>query len=124
MDQRPNEIRSHRDLIAWQKAFELARLTYELTATFPADEKYGLTSQMRRAAVSAASNIAEGWGRGRGPDFARFLRIARGSAHELETQLCIAEAVGLQVNGIEEFQKAIDEMTRVTNGLLRTIDTT
>jgi len=111
-------ISSCQDLIAWQKAFELARLTYEITAEFPAEEKYGLTSQMRRAAVSAASNIAEGWGRGQGPDFGRFLRMARGSAYELETQLRIAEAVGLLEKGCKLYA-VIDEMTRVTNGLLR-----
>jgi four helix bundle protein len=114
-------IRSYRDLVAWQKAFELARLVYETTAGFPADETYGLKSQMRRSAVSTASNIAEGWGRGATQDFARFLRMARGSAYELETQTQIAQAVGLVGDTTELFQ-AIDEMTRVTNGLLRSVE--
>ena len=82
---------SYKDLLAWQNAKALAVQTYRATEAFPKSEVFGLTSQMRRAAVSIASNIAEGQGRSSRPDFTRFLRISRGSLLELETQLEIAQ---------------------------------
>ncbi len=85
---------SYRDLIAWQKAIRLALEVYRLTRAFPRDELYGLTSQMRRAAVSIASNVAEGKGRFSCKEFAQFLYRARGSLLELETQLFIASELG------------------------------
>ncbi len=87
-------INSYRDLLVWQKAIELAKATYDLTAKFPSEEKFGLVSQMRRAAVSIPSNIAEGRCRGTRKDFLQFLRIAYGSGAELETQMHIAERLG------------------------------
>ncbi len=82
-------VRSFRDLIVWQHAMEVAELVYGFTSKLPADERFGLVSQMCRAAVSVPSNIAEGWGRGTSSDrqLLSFLRIARGSLFELETQL-------------------------------------
>lgn len=112
---------SYQDLIAWQKAFAVTVEVYSLTAGFPPEEKFGLVSQMRRAAVGVASNIAEGWGRGATTDFVRFLRMARGSGYELETQAHVARAVGLIDNGHTVFER-IDEMTRVINGLLRSVE--
>jgi four helix bundle protein len=85
---------SHKDLIVWQKSIALVTLVYELTKTFPKDELFGLTSQMRRAAVSIPSNIAEGRNRGTRKDFRQFILVAFGSANELETQLLIAENLG------------------------------
>jgi len=84
------EIKSHKDLIVWQKAVDLSMLIYKLTNTFPQREIYGLSSQMRRAAISIASNIAEGRARHTRKDFSHFLHMAFGSAAELETQLLIA----------------------------------
>ncbi len=84
-------IQSHNDLIVWQKAVALTTEIYRLTDDFPPQEIYGLSSQMRRAAVSIASNIAEGKRRGTVRDFVHFLRIAHGSTAELETQLLISE---------------------------------
>jgi len=81
------------DLRVWQAGMNLATTIYELTALLPASEKFGLTSQLRRAAVSVPSNIAEGWGRGSRNDYLRFLRIARGSLYEVKTQLLIATRV-------------------------------
>ena len=81
---------SYRDLIAWQRAKSLALDVYLFTRKFPKDEIYGLTSQMRRAAVSVPSNIAEGKGRYSKKEFLQFLYLARGSLLELETQLLIA----------------------------------
>lgn len=81
---------SHRDLVVWQKSKALVLAVYRLTRTFPRDELFGLTNQMRRAAVSIPSNIAEGHGRLNRRELNQFLRIARGSTSELQTQLEIA----------------------------------
>lgn len=83
-------VRSYRDLLAWQKAVMLVELVYRMSARLPVDERFGLTSQLRRAAVSILSNIAEGHGRESTKEFTRFISIARGSLAELETQLEIA----------------------------------
>ena len=111
----------YRDLVAWQKAMTLAEAVYRETAVFPIDERYGLTSQMRRAAVSIPSNIAEGQGR-RSSDheFVRFLGIALGSVCELETQLELAER--LQMLGSDSAARLrllVDEVGRIIGGLRR-----
>lgn len=80
-------IVDHRDLDVWRTAMALAREVYRLSANFPPDERFGLTSQMRRAAVSIPANIAEGYGRGTSGAYMQFLRISQGSARELETLL-------------------------------------
>jgi four helix bundle protein len=87
-----SKIESYRDLEVWQRAFELSLAVYDATQQMPADERFGLTSQIRRSAVSVPSNIAEGFGRGSRVDYTRFLKIARGSLYELETQLLIASS--------------------------------
>ncbi len=84
-------IHSHKDLVVWQKGIELSKQVYFLTEKFPREETYGLTSQMRRVSVSIPSNIAEGRSRGTRKDFSQFLRIALGSAAELETQIEITK---------------------------------
>jgi len=84
-------INSYKELIVWQKSIELVVAVYDLTAQFPKEEIYGLTSQMRRSAVSIPSNIAEGRSRGTKKDFTQFLRISYGSGAELETQIIIAK---------------------------------
>ncbi len=78
-------VRSYRELIAWQKAMDFVELVYQHTASFPKEERYGLTGQLRKAAVSVPSNIAEGQGRSTTADFLRFLSIARGSLYESQT---------------------------------------
>src|SRR5271165_2329316 len=83
--------KSYRDLVAWQKAMDLVTAIYQITASFPKEELYGLTSQRRRAAVSVPSNIAEGQGRHGVAEFRHFLRQAGGSLMELESQVMIAE---------------------------------
>lgn len=95
----PATIRSYQDLFVWRRSMDLTTQVYKLSRVFPREEIYGLTSQMRRAAVSIPSNIAEGYGRGTRPSFIHFLRIAQGSLKELETQLIIAERVGLAAAG-------------------------
>lgn len=87
-------VRTFRDLLVWQRAMELAETVYASTAAFPKDERFGLVLQMRRAAVSVPSNIAEGHARQARADYIRMLRIARGSLAELETQTLLAERLG------------------------------
>jgi len=84
-------IHSYKELIVWQKGLDLVFAVYKLTSFFPKEETYGLISQMRRAAVSIPSNIAEGRERGTKKDYLQFLRIAKGSSAELETQILVAE---------------------------------
>jgi len=83
-------MHNFKELIVWQKSRNLVKGIYKLTQKFPADEKFGLTQQIRRAAISIPSNIAEGSGRGTNSDFIRFIDIANGSAFEVETQLYLA----------------------------------
>jgi four helix bundle protein len=88
-----NRINSFKDLTVWQKALQLAKQVYLLTRAFPRDERFGLTSQVRRAAVSVSSNIAEGHAR-QGREFSHFLAVARGSLAETESQLLLAVELG------------------------------
>ena len=87
-------VGSYRDLEVWQRGMDLVERVYALTKPFPADERFGLTAQLRRAAISIPSNIAEGWGRGSRKDYVHFLRIARSSLLEVETQLIISYRLG------------------------------
>lgn len=82
-------MKSYRDLIVWQKSMDIVTLVYKFLRQFPNDEKFGLTSQIKRSSVSIPSNIAEGYGRNYTKDYARFLQIARGSLYEMQTQLKI-----------------------------------
>jgi len=96
MDRRERgPIESYQDLEVWQRGMDLAQQVYGLTAGFPREERYGLTDQMRRAAVSIPANIAEGWGRSGTKEFQHFLAIAMGSLRELETHLLLSQRVGL-----------------------------
>ncbi len=113
---------AYRDLIAWRKATDLALDIYRATQKFPKDEIYGLTSQMRRAAVSVASNIAEGKGRYSLKEFAQFLYRARGSLLELETQLFIAEELHyLEPLVFRRIEDRTKELGRILNGLTRSV---
>jgi four helix bundle protein len=85
----------YRDLVVWQKAIQLSVCIYKLTQTFPKEELYGLCSQMRRASIFVASNIAEGRGRLNVAEFRQFLGLAQGSIYELQTQLIVAKALVL-----------------------------
>lgn len=110
---------SYRDLKVWQKSIELTLDVYRLTKRFPAEEVYGLTNQMRRAAVSIASNIAEGKGRSSDRDFALFPCHARGSLHELETQALAAEELGyLRDDGARKLEVLTTETAKMLNGLI------
>jgi four helix bundle protein len=108
---------NYRDLIAWQKAKALALSIYRCTRLFPRDEIYGLTSQMRRAAVSVPSNIAEGKGRHSQKELVHFLYHARGSLLELETQLCIAHDLEyIDLQAFENLESQTEELGRILNG--------
>ncbi|HEY4486816.1 MAG TPA: four helix bundle protein [Candidatus Paceibacterota bacterium] len=116
-------MHGYKDLVVWQRAVELVVAVYSVTESFPKEEVYGLTSQMRRAAVSIASNIAEGRMRGTKKDFANFLRIAFGSGAELETQVVVAKLLpktkGLKYSDadslLEEVMKMLNVMIKKLN---------
>ena len=113
---------SYRDLIAWQEAMELVHSVYELTGHFPQTEMFGLTSQMRRAAVSVASNIAEGQGRNSRGEFIQFLGHARGSLQEVETQVLVAERRKfVPSDQAAVLMKQCDNVRRLLNGLINSL---
>jgi four helix bundle protein len=113
---------SYKDLIVWQKAKALATEVYRVTECFPKTELYGLTSQSRRAAVSAASNIAEGQGRITRGEFQQFLGHSRGSLLELETQLAIAADLNfLSPQDLKQMEVRTTEVKRLLNGLIESI---
>ena len=115
-------VRSYRDLIAWQKAMDLAVAVFRATERMPRQEAFGLVSQMRRAAVSVPSNIAEGQGRGMTKEYVRFLRIARGSVQELETQLVLAGRLGFVAGEVLDRLLADSaEVSKVISGLSRSL---
>jgi four helix bundle protein len=95
MGDAPDEFRDYRDLVVWNEAMEIAELVYSLTRSFPREEAFGMTSQLRRSAASIPANIAEGYGRAQRRVFIQFLRIAQGSLKELETHVLLSTRVGL-----------------------------
>ena len=113
-----NDIKTHKDLKAWQESMKLAKAVYELTNKFPKEEVYGLSSQMRRAAVSVPSNLAEGAARASNKEFIQFLYIALGSLSELETQWILAKELELAPMVPEEF---IDPIRKMLLGLIRNV---
>jgi four helix bundle protein len=109
---------SYRDLRVWQKAMDLVVEVYRITAQFPSDEKFGLTSQRRRAAVSIPSNIAEGHGRQSTREFANFLWIANGSLMELDTQITIAERLSFSPQEhANKLRDSLSDVSRMLAGL-------
>jgi len=112
-------IRSHRDLEVWQVAISVAEQCYRLTQSFPREEMFGLTLQIRRAAASVPANIAEGYGRESKREYIQFLRIAQGSQKELETYLLLAARVGLASE--EVIMSILTECERVGKMLHRLI---
>ncbi len=110
--------KSYKDLIVWQTSIDLTTSIYEITKAFPFEEKFGLTSQMRRSVVSIASNIAEGSRRGSPKEFRNFVMTASGSGAELETQLLISRKVGLiNENEYLSIQDKIEMIMKMLNGL-------
>jgi len=117
------EIKSYKDLLIWQKGIKLVKLTYLICKDFPKDEVFGLQSQIKRSSVSIPSNIAEGYGRNTSQSFIQFLRIARGSLLELETQLIIAKELDfVDVDSFEEMSALITEESKMINGFIKSME--
>ena len=114
------EVKSYRDLLVWQKGIALVKAIYLITQKFPVEERYGLTAQMRRAAVSVPSNVAEGQARHTTGEFIQFISHSEGSIAELDTQLVIAIELGYcsQAQAKVVFA-SIDELRKMLNGLRR-----
>jgi four helix bundle protein len=118
-------VRSFRDLLVWQRAMQMCVAVYRLTKGFPRDEGYGLTSQIRRAAVSVPSNIAEGHGRLSTGEYRQFLGMARGSNFELQTQLEIARALGYgDSKMVDEAEGLSLEVGKMISGVLNALKET
>jgi four helix bundle protein len=116
--ERSFEMRPHEKLDVWKKAMDLVLAVYRATSSLPMEEKFGLTSQIRRAAVSIPANIAEGAARQSPKEFAHFLSTAQGSASELETELLIAHRLGyLDVESYGEMRSTLDSIGRMIVGL-------
>ena len=115
------KIRTYRDLIAWQKAMDLAKQVYQATNRMPESERFGLTNQMRRAAVSVPSNITEGYARQSRLDYVRFLKTARGSLAELQTQATLVERLNL-IQIPPDLANLLAETDRVLQGLIRSLN--
>lgn len=111
------------DLKTWRKAIDLSVDIYKITSDFPSDERFGLTSQMRRSAVSIPSNIAEGAGRNFDKEFVHFLAISNGSSNELLTQMIIANRLGyVNDNDIKSINNRIDEIQKMNFGLKNNLE--
>jgi len=110
-------MRSHKDLAAWKKSMDLVDSIYKVTKSFPNEELYSLTNQMRRAAISIPSNIAEGAARGSKNEFIQFLYIALGSLSELETQVIIANRLGYLTDP-GNLLESIEAIRKLINGLI------
>ena len=113
-----NITRSYKDLVVWQKGIALAKLVYQLTKNFPSEEKFGLVAQMRRAAVSVPSNIAEGQARHTTGEFIQFISHAEGSVAELDTQLILSIELKFCCNADAELE-LITALRRMLNALCR-----
>jgi four helix bundle protein len=115
-------VRSYRDLVVWKKAMALVREVYRSTQTFPGTETYGLVSQLRKAAISIPSNIAEGQARLSTGEFRQFLGNARGSLMEVETQVLLAQESGyLEHDESDKLLSTSAEVGRILNGLLNSL---
>jgi four helix bundle protein len=122
-----NEVRasieSHRDLIVWRKSMDLAVAAYRLTGSFPVDERYGLTSQIRRSCASIPANIAEGYGRESAGAYAQQLKVAQGSLKEFETHVELAHRIGLvDESSLSTVLKSSEESGKMLRSLIRAIE--
>lgn len=120
---RSSSIESYRDLQVWQRGVDLTERIYQATQPFPPDERFGLVAQLRRAAVSIPSNIAEGWGRMSTAEFIRFLSIAHGSLTEVETQIIVSRRLGFIDESVK--RRILDETTverKMLRALIRSLE--
>lgn len=118
------EIKTYKDLLIWQKGILLAEHAYVLTKDFPQDEIYSLINQIKRSAVSISSNIAEGYGRNSTKSYVNFLKIARGSLYELETQLILADKFNFISDKamLKEVFSEIEEESKMLNSFIKKVD--
>jgi len=115
-------MRPHHKLALWNKSIDFVTEIYKLTAAFPETEKYGLTSQLRRAAISIASNISEGAARESKKEFLNFLSIAQGSASEIETQLIISNKLGYADKGeLNKMFDSVNAISKMITGLKKSL---
>ena len=115
-------MKDYRELIIWKKGMMLAREIYSLTAILPREERFGLSDQLRRAVVSVPSNVAEGYGRESRNEYIRFLRIARGSLYEIETQLYLCISVGFLTRSQTEMAFTLcSEIGKMLTAAIRTL---
>jgi four helix bundle protein len=122
MEQKDYKSRSYRDLEVWKLSIDFVKKVYQVTHNFPDSEKFGLINQIRRAAVSIPSNIAEGQGRNSAKEFRQFLAISLGSLAELETQLIIAKEIEyLTQNGLDALLSPLDRIRKMIKGLSKGI---
>ena len=117
-------FKSYQDLAVWKRAMKLTKEVYQVTRNFPADERFGLTNQIRRAAVSIPSNLAEGHARAGAAEFARFISISMGSVAELETQLMLARELEYgDPEALEKTLQDLNEIGKMLRGLAKAIQT-
>ena len=115
-------MNSHKDLKVWQKSMEFVVVIYTMTKDFPKEEQFGIVPQMRRAAISIPSNIAEGYGRVYGKETIKFLSNALGSASELETQIIISKDLGfISTDCLKQLLDQIEEIIRMLSALIKSI---
>ena len=115
-------LKNYKELKVWQKAYQLCLEIYKITKDFPKEERYGITSQIRRAAVSVPSNIAEGYGRKTTAEYIQALYIAYGSNCELETQIFLSGDLGfIKGKDLEKLQKDIGDVERMLKGLIKSL---
>ena len=116
-------LKSYKDLKTWQKSYELCLEIYKITKGFPKEEVYGLTSQIRRSAVSVPCNIAEGYGRKTTPEYIRSLYIAYGSTCELETQILLSGDLGyIGTEKLKKVQDEVGEVERMLKALMKSLE--
>ncbi|MBA3679793.1 MAG: four helix bundle protein [Bacteroidetes bacterium] len=113
---------TYKDLIVWQKAIQLVTDVYALTKTFPADERFGIISQINRAVISVPSNIAEGWSRELSKNYLQFLRVSRGSLMEVETMILISKNLNyINEKDFIEINKKTEEVGKILQGLIKSV---
>ena len=116
------KIKSYQDLIVWQKSVQLVTDIYSLTRNFPADERFGIISQLNRAAISIPTNIAEGWGRETSKNYLQFLRISRGSVMEVQTLLIISKNLNfISQTEFDSLSTKTEEVGKILQGLIKSI---
>jgi len=116
-------LKNYKELNVWQKSYKLCLHTYKITKHFPKDEMYGLTSQIRRSAVSIPSNIAEGYGRKTTLEYVRFLYIAYGSVCELETQMMISGDLGyVEKESLKELREEIGDVESMLKAMIKSLE--